>query len=222
MTTTKTNFKGMTANEMKMVSEIKDLVICLMSEYEMTFEQRKIYKDILDEITSTEKNIGERDKDSFKNISKWLKDCIKKLNNLKKWSCLNNYPILTKSGRKYWGQTDLFWGCSDFQDKYGLFKVTTEKGLTFPVYRGDFYNIVIPTLSGTICGYPKEGYNTCTFINRNDKIEKVEHVKSLEEIKEEGLTWFGVFDKAFMVYDYSSFYKCSPVLPTKISRFDVK
>lgn len=222
MTTTKTNFKGMTANELRMVSEIKDMIITIMSEYEMTFEQKKIYKDILSEIVSTEKNIGERDKDSFKHISKWLRSCIKKLNDLKKWSCLNSYPILTQAGRKYWGQTDLLWGCSDFQDKYGLFKVTTEKGLTFPVYRGDFYNIVIPTLSGTICGYPKDGYETCTFISRTDKIESVEHIKDLEEIKEEGLTWFGIFDKAFMVYDYNSFYKCSPVLPTKISRFDVK
>ena len=221
MTTTK-NFKGMTASELRMVSEIKDMVICIMSEYEMTLEQKRIYKNILNEVTLTEKNIGERDEDSFKNISRWLKDCIKELNNLKKWSCLNNYPILTKSGRKYWGQTDLFWGCSDFQDKYGLFKVTTEKGLTFPVYRGDFYNIVIPTHFGTICGYPKEGYTTCSFISRADKIESVEHVKSLEEISDEGLTWYGIFDTAFMVYNYSSFYKCSPVLPTKISRFNVK
>ena len=222
MTTTKTNFKGLTVKEMKMVSEIKDMIITIMSEYEMTLDQRKIYKNILAEVTSTEKNIGEREPESFKNISNWLKDCIKELNNLKKWSCLNNYPILTKAGRKYWGETDLFWGCSDFQDKYGLFKVTTEKGLSFPLYRGDFYTIVIPTHFGTICGYPKEGYNVCTFISRTDKIEKVEFVKDIKEIQEEGLTWFGVFDKAFIVYHYSSFYKCSPVLPTKISRFDVK
>lgn len=44
----------------------------------------------------------------------------------------------------------------------------------------------------------------------------------LKVTNEEGRTYFGVFDKAFLVYNYSSFYKCSPVLPTKISRFDVK
>ena len=47
MTTTKTNFKGMTANELRTVSEIKDMIITIMSEYEMTFEQKRFIKTSL-------------------------------------------------------------------------------------------------------------------------------------------------------------------------------
>ena len=94
---------------------------------------------------------------------------------------------------------------------------TTKKGFKFPIYRVDFYTIVVPTNEGTICGYPADGYKFCSFVSRTDVIDKVEFVKSKEDILQEGLTYFGVFGDAMLKYNYSSFYHCVPVTPTMIT-----
>lgn len=197
----------MTTRNLALVSEMKDVIIKLM-ERDLTFEQRKVYKEIYKEITNND-------------VDYWhlqdLKNKYKELQNLLKWSRISSYPILTKEGREFSWQESMLYEYSYPEQKYGLFVVTTKKGFKFPIYRLDYYTIIIPTNEGTICGYPIDGYKFCSFISRTDIIDKVEFVKSKEEVDKEGLTYFGIFGDAIYKYNYSSFYHCSPVMPTMIT-----
>lgn len=170
--------------------------------------KKKIYKDIYNDIINHDANWYEL---------KELKSKHKELQNLLKWSRIASYPILTKEGREFSWQDSMLDEYSYPGCQYGLYLVTTKKGFKFPVYRVDFYTIVIPTNEGTICGYPADGYKFCSFISRTDVIESVEFVKSKQDILDEGLTYFGVFGDAMLKYNYSSFYHCVPVTPTMIT-----
>ena len=197
----------MTTKKLALISEMKDTVIKLM-ERDLTFEQRKIYKDIYNDIINNDVNWYDL---------KELRVKYKELQNLLKWSRISSYHILTKEGREFSWQEDMLYEYSYPEQRYGLFIATTKKGLKFPIYRVDFYTIVIPTNEGTICGYPSNGYKFCSFVSRTDVIDKVEFMKSKEDILQEGLTYFGVFGDAMLKYNYSSFYHCVPVTPTMIT-----
>ena len=198
----------MTTNaKLTVISEMKDTVIKLM-ERDLTFEQKAAFKSIYKEITT--------------NDTEWfdmkdLKNKQKELNNLLKWSKLSSYHILTKEGREFSWQEDMLYEYSYPEQRYGLFIATTKKGFKFPIYRVDYYTIVIPTNEGTICGYPADGYKFCSFVSRTDVIDKVEFIKSKEEVDKEGLTYIGLFGDAIYKYNYNSFYHCSPVMPTMIT-----
>lgn len=198
----------MTTNKkLTVISEMKDVIIKLLQR-DLTFEQRKEYKKIYEEITNNDVNYWDLQD---------LKSRHKELQNLLKWSKISSYPILTKEGREFSWQDSMLNENSYPGYKYGLYIVTTKKGFKFPVYRADYYRIIVPTNEGTICGYPVDGYKFCSFISRIDIIDKVEFVKSKEEIEEQGLTYFGIFEDSMLKYNYSSFYKCIPVMPTMIT-----
>ena len=197
----------MTTKKLALISEMKDTVIKLMERH-LTFEQRKIYKDIYNDIINNDVNWYDL---------KELRVKYKELQNLLKWSRISSYHILTKEGREFSWQEDMLYEYSYPEQRYGLFIATTKKGFKFPIYRVDFYTIIIPTNEGTICGYPSNGYKFCSFVSRTDVIDKVEFVKSKEDILQEGLTYFGVFGDAMLKYKYSSFYHCVPVTPTMIT-----
>jgi hypothetical protein len=197
----------MTTKKIALISEMKDTVIKLM-ERDLTFEQRQKYKKIYKDITSNTADFYDL---------KYLKNKQKELTNLLKWSKLNSYHILTKEGREFSWQEDMLYEYSYPEQKYGLFIATTKKGLKFPIYRVDFYSIVIPTTEGTICGYPVDGYKFCSFISRTDVIDSVEFVKSKEDIENEGLTYIGLFGDAAYKYNYNAFYHCVPITPTMIT-----
>lgn len=198
----------MTTNKkLAMISNMKDVIIKLMGR-DLTFEQKAVFKSIYKEITT--------------NDTEWfdlkdLKNKQKELNNLLKWSKLYSYPILTKEGREFNWQDDLLSESNYHGQGYGLYVATTKKGLKFPIYRVDYYTIIIPTNEGTICGYPADGYKFCSFVSRTDVIENVEFVKSDRDIEAEGLTYIGLFGDAIYKYNYNSFYHCSPVMPTMIT-----
>lgn len=198
----------MTTNaKLTTISEMKDVIIKLQ-ERDLTFEQRKIYKDIYNDIINNDVNWYDL---------KELKSKYRELQNLLKWSRISSYHILTKEGREFSWQEDMLYEYSYPEQRYGLFIATTKKGFKFPIYRVDFYTIVVPTNEGTICGYPADGYKFCSFVSRTDVIDKVEFVKSKDDILQEGLTYFGVFGDAMLKYNYSSFYHCVPVTPTMIT-----
>lgn len=198
----------MTTNaKLTVISEMKDTIIKLM-ERSLTFEQKRLYKEIYKDITSNTVDFYDL---------KELKNKYKELNNLLKWSRIASYPILTKEGREYSWQEDMLYEYSYPEQRYGLFIATTKKGFKFPIYRIDWYSIVIPTNEGTICGYPSNGYKFCSFISRTDTIDTVEFVKSKEDIEKEGLTYIGLFGDAAYKYSYTSFYHCVPVTPTMIT-----
>lgn len=197
----------MTTKKLALISEMKDVVIKLM-ERDLTFEQKKVYKEIYKDITNNNADYYDL---------KELKNKHKELVNLLKWSKLNAYPILTKEGREFNWQDDLLSESNYHGQGYGLYVATTKKGFKFPIYRADYYTIVIPTNEGTICGYPVDGYKFCSFISRTDIIDTVEFVKGDRDIEAEGLTYFGLFGDAMLKYNYSSFYHCVPVTPTMIT-----
>ena len=197
----------MTTKKLALISEMKDVVIKLM-ERDLTFEQRAAFKSIYKEITT--------------NNTEWfdlteLRNKYKELQNLLKWSKLSSYPILTKEGREFNWQDDLLSESNYHGQGYGLYVATTKKGFKFPIYRVDYYTIIIPTNEGTICGYPVDGYKFCSFISRTDIIDTVEFIKSDKEIEEEGLTYIGIFGDAAYKFNHSNFYHCSPVMPTMIT-----
>lgn len=197
----------MTTKKLTVISEMKDVIIKLM-ERDLTFEQRREYKKIYEEITNNNADYYDL---------KDLKSKHKELTNLYKWSKLSSYPILTKEGREFSWQENMLYEYSYPEQKYGLFIATTKKGLKFPIYRVDWYSIIIPTNEGTICGYPADGYKFCSFVSRTDVIDSVEFIKSKEDIEKEGLTYIGLFGDAIYKYNYSNFYHCSPVMPTMIT-----
>jgi hypothetical protein len=197
----------MTTKKLALISEMKDVVIKLM-ERDLTFEQKKVYKEIYKDITNNNADYYDL---------KELKNKHKELVNLLKWSKLNAYPILTKEGREFNWQDDLLSESNYHGQGYGLYVATTKKGFKFPIYRVNYYTIIIPVNEGTICGYPADGYKFCSFVSRTDVIENVEFVKSDRDIEEEGLTYIGLFGDAIYKYNYNSFYHCSPVMPTMIT-----
>ena len=197
----------MTTKKLALISEMKDVVIKLM-ERDLTFEQKRVYKEIYKDITNNNADYYDL---------KELKNKHKELVNLLKWSKLNAYPILTKEGREFNWQDDLLSESNYHGQGYGLYVATTKKGLKFPIYRVDYYTIIIPTNEGTICGYPVDGYKFCSFISRTDIIDTVEFVKSDINIEAEGLTYFGLFGDAIYKYSYNIFHHCSPVMPTMIT-----
>ena len=78
----------MTTKKLALISEMKDVVIKLM-ERDLTFEQKRVYKEIYKDITNNNADYYDL---------KELKNKHKELVNLLKWSKLNAYPILTKEG----------------------------------------------------------------------------------------------------------------------------
>lgn len=134
----------MTTKKLALISEMKDVVIKLM-ERDLTFEQKRVYKEIYKDITNNNADYYDL---------KELKNKHKELVNLLKWSKLNAYPILTKEGREFNWQDDLLSESNYHGQGYGLYVATTKKGFKFPIYRVDYYTIIIPTNEGTICGYP--------------------------------------------------------------------
>lgn len=198
----------MTTNaKLTVISEMKDVIITLMQR-DLTFEQRKIYKEIYENIINNDVH--------WHNLQD-LKTKLKELKNLLKWSKLSSYSILTKEGREFNWQDDLLSESNYHGQGYGLYVATTKKGFKFPIYRVDYYTIIIPTNEGTICGYPVDGYKFCSFVSRTDVIDKVDFIKSDTDIEEEGLTYIGIFGDAAYKYNYSNFYHCSPVMPTMIT-----